>query len=104
MDELRARLDLGRQKYGHGVRVHMDTTTWGTPKNSWLEMAKEEFLDGIIYVAADYIKEYMDISKLENADQNELILHCIETRKYTMIKSLKHKQMIDNLFIMIDQC
>tara|TARA_R110002072_G_scaffold157128_8_gene307652 strand:- start:415 stop:729 length:315 start_codon:yes stop_codon:yes gene_type:complete len=104
MDDLKARLEFGRQKYGHGVRVLMDTTTWGTPKNSWLEMAKEEFLDAVIYVTSDYIRNYIDICELKNEDQNELILHCIETRKYTMIKSLKHKQMIDNLIIMINQC
>lgn len=49
------RLRLGKSKYGHGVRVDMDTVTWGTRKNSWLEMAREEFLDGIVYVIADYI-------------------------------------------------
>jgi len=27
-----SRLKLGKTKYGHGVRTHMDTTTWGTPK------------------------------------------------------------------------
>jgi hypothetical protein len=31
--------------------------TWGTQKNSWMEMAIEEFLDGIIYIIADYIRE-----------------------------------------------
>ena len=31
------RLNLGKAKYGHGVRTNMDTTTWGTPKNSWIE-------------------------------------------------------------------
>ena len=43
--ELNARLDLGLVRYGHGVRVDDDTTTWGTPKNSWMEMAKEELLE-----------------------------------------------------------
>ena len=56
--ELNARLDLGLVRYGHGVRVDDDTTTWGTPKNSWMEMAKEELLDAIIYVVADYIRTY----------------------------------------------
>ena len=56
-DLVTKRLDLGRSKYGHGVRVNSDTMTWGTQKNSWMEMAIEEFLDGIIYIIADYIRE-----------------------------------------------
>jgi hypothetical protein len=47
---------MGREKYGHGVRVDDDTTTWGTKTDSWMTMATEEFLDAIIYVTADYIR------------------------------------------------
>ena len=103
MDELRARLEMGRRKYGHGVRINMDTTTWGTPKDSWMEMAKEEFLDGIIYVAADYVKNYIPDEHLINQDDNELILHCIESRKSTM-KSTKHLKMIDVLLNTLNEC
>ena len=42
------RMKMGKMKYGHGVRIMDDTVTWGTVKNSWLEMASEELLDAII--------------------------------------------------------
>lgn len=56
LDPILERLTIGRERYGHGVRVDDDTTTWGTKTNSWMEMANEEFLDAIIYVTADYIR------------------------------------------------
>jgi len=56
LDPVLERLTIGRERYGHGVRVDDDTTTWGTKTNSWMEMANEEFLDAIIYVTADYIR------------------------------------------------
>lgn len=56
MKEIIERLNIGRERYGHGVRVDDDTTTWGTKENSWMEMAREEFLDAVIYVIADYIR------------------------------------------------
>jgi len=54
--EILGRLELGLKRYNHGVRVDDDTRTWGTPKDSWMEMAKEELLDAIIYTVADYIR------------------------------------------------
>ena len=51
-------MEMGKNKYGHGVRVDDDTTTWGTNENSWMEMAREEFLDAVIYVIADYIRKH----------------------------------------------
>tara|TARA_B100000405_G_scaffold8789_1_gene7680 strand:- start:13245 stop:13562 length:318 start_codon:yes stop_codon:yes gene_type:complete len=90
--ELNARLDLGLTRYGHGVRVDDDTTTWGTPKNSWMEMAKEELLDAIIYVVADYIRTCGD--RGEN-DDNELIMkYAIDLK---LIKSEKHRLILWNL-------
>jgi len=56
MTLLQARLKLGRERYGHGVRVNDDTTQWGTPTNDWEEMAMEEVLDGLIYAAAAIIR------------------------------------------------
>jgi len=58
MKEILDRLALGRERYGHGVCVDHDTTTWGTKENSWMEMAREEFLDAVIYVIADYIRKH----------------------------------------------
>ena len=58
MKEILDRLTMGKEKYGHGVRVDDDTTSWGTKENSWMEMAKEEFLDAVVYVIADYIRKH----------------------------------------------
>ena len=56
MDLIIARLNLGRERYGHGVRVDDDTRQWGTKDNSWEEMAMEEILDCMIYSAASIIR------------------------------------------------
>ena len=57
------RLEIGKERYGQGVIVDSDTREWGTPKNSWIDMATEEFLDAIIYVIADYIRQGRQNSK-----------------------------------------
>jgi len=56
-EAIRARLDLGRERYGHGIRVEDDTTQWGTKTDSWLEMGLEEIDDLAIYVAAQFMRE-----------------------------------------------
>lgn len=53
---IKARLSLGRERYGHGVIVDADTTQFGTKNDDWLEMAHEEFYDGIVYLAAEEIR------------------------------------------------
>lgn len=53
---LEKRLALGRERYGHGVRVDDDTREWGTEENSWELMMLEEALDGMIYSAAAMIR------------------------------------------------
>ncbi len=50
------RMELGQERYGHGVRVNDDTRQWGTKEDSWNEMALEEVLDGMIYMAAQIIR------------------------------------------------
>ena len=49
-------MELGQERYGHGVRVNDDTRQWGTKEDSWNEMALEEVLDGMIYMAAQIIR------------------------------------------------
>ena len=53
---IQERLDLGMDKYGHGVRVKEDTRKWGCDNDSWLEMELQEVLDGMIYTAAAIIR------------------------------------------------
>jgi len=105
-EELLSRLELGLRKYNHGVRVNDDTRTWGTRTNSWMEMAREEFLDGIIYVAADYIrigrngKDRKSLLEIEfndyyRKDDNRLIMYILDN--YTRIDIPKHKNLIGTL-------
>jgi len=63
-EQITKRLEIGKKRYGHGVIVDSDTTEWGTPQNSWIDMAIEEFLDGLIYIIADYIRKGRRSEKL----------------------------------------
>ena len=116
VEEILSRLELGLRKYNHGVRVNDDTRTWGTRLNSWMEMAKEEFLDAIIYVTADYIKvgrnswrrcallekECTQLCRPRTDDNNELIMYIIDN--YEHIESKKHRDMLRKLFTMCKLC
>ena len=46
----------GKKAYGHGLRVHDDTRTWGTEIDSWTEMGLEEALDLNIYLSMTITK------------------------------------------------
>jgi len=127
--QLLARLEIGKKRYGHGVIVDSDTREWGTPKNSWIDMAVEEFLDAIIYVVADYIRSGRQSNKLlteleldykvddeyaktpdpvgylltrHEPDDNGLIMHVV--RNHTLIESPKHKMLVWNLINMLFVC
>lgn len=55
--EVCKRLELGRERYGHGVRVNADVSQWTENKtDDWLSMAYEEFYDGMIYLSAEYLR------------------------------------------------
>jgi hypothetical protein len=125
-EQIVGRLQIGKERYGHGVIVDSDTREWGTPKNSWIDMAVEEFLDAIIYVIADYIRQGRQSSRLlteleldykvnddfarapdpveyllENhePDDNKLIMHIL--RNYNKIESPKHHMLVWNLLNML---
>lgn len=53
---LKARMKLGAERYGHGLRVYDDTRTYGTHEDSWEEMGLEEMLDGLVYLSAAIIR------------------------------------------------
>ena len=107
-EELTERLKLGLRRYNHGVRVDDDTRTWGTPKDSWMEMAKEELLDAIIYTVADYIRNVrsegerapLSFRKNDEPDDNKLIMSIVDDWEY--VESPQHKMMLWNLFKMLD--
>ena len=108
--DISARLDMGMKKYGHGVRVNDDTRSWGTSMNSWLEMAREEFLDAVIYVVADYIRQGRSsrdgVSKMEAeyggdsaGDDNGLISFIVSGRD--RMEACRHKVLLWNLANML---
>lgn len=53
---LKDRMELGKSRYGHGVRINDDVTQYGPQSNDWELMALEEALDGMIYSAAAIIR------------------------------------------------
>ena len=63
------RMQLGRERYGHGLRIHDDTRQWGTKKDSWEEMALEEVLDGLIYTAAAIFRLKEKRQQMKNQSQ-----------------------------------
>ena len=106
--EILGRLELGLKRYNHGVRVDDDTRMWGTPKDSWMEMAKEELLDAIIYTIADYIRNVrsegepapLSFRKNDELDDNKLIMSIVDD--WECVESPQHKMMLWNLFKMLD--
>lgn len=99
-EELTGRLELGLKKYNHGVRVDDDTRDWDTPVNSWLYMAREEFLDAMIYISADYIRTTGLKRDESEEDDNKLIMRVI--KDYTEMESPKHKMLLWQLFNMLN--
>ena len=110
MDRIRERLAIGRVRYGHGVRVNDDTTTWGTRENSWMEMADEELLDCLIYVVAAYIREtrgrkedaafeFEFYMRKDEEDDNSIILHILGN--WNTMEPCRHKTLVSALFDMI---
>ena len=93
------RFALGKQKYGHGVKVFTafaKSPQWGC--STWMDMAREEFLDAIIYVTADYIYNYIKPNQVRD-DHNDLILMTIKNWEH--VESETHREMIRSLAGMI---
>lgn len=95
MDLFKQRLDLGRERYGHGVRATDDTRKWGTPRNCWMHMCLEELLDGAIYACADYIR-WNWVDGQVGEDDNEVILDLLEHPE-KMSSSVKHFNVVMTL-------
>ena len=84
-DKIKMRFDLGRKRYGHGLSISSDVSKWTQNKtDDWLEMAYEEFYDGLIYLSAAYLREKEcgttndnELRKIENS--MKFLLFGIET-------------------------
>lgn len=107
-EDLLGRLQLGLKRYNHGVRVDDDTRTWGTQQDSWVDMAREELLDAVIYVVADYIRNVrsegdrapLKFRQNDKPDDNELIMSIIDNLQ--CVESPQHKIILWNLFNMLN--
>ena len=101
-EELTGRLDLGLKRYNHGVRVNDDTRSWGTPTNSWLDMAKEEFLVAVIYIIADYLRTKGEsFLQDDEPDDNKRIMSIVDD--WENIDSPQHKMLLWNMFNMLNK-
>ena len=87
MDKIIARMKIGKERYGHGIRINDDTKEWGTKNNSWTEMAEEEILDALVYVAAQKLRENINY-KADSIDDNEKIKEMLENSDDILIKKL----------------
>ena len=73
IDLIVTRMNVGFERYGHGLRIQDNTTQWGTKEDSWEEMALEEILDGMVYTAAAILrlKEKRQLKDKNNSISNE---------------------------------
>lgn len=68
LEILKARMAMGRERYGHGLRIDDDTRKWGTKEDSWEEMALEEILDGMIYTCCAILRLRKNRKEFENVE------------------------------------
>ncbi len=50
------RMEIGKERYGQGIRKDDDTRKFGCEDDSWLEMELQEVLDGMIYTATSILR------------------------------------------------
>ena len=88
MKYIQQRLDIGKQRYGHGVIIDDDLSKYGC--TSWTTMGLEEILDLCVYIGARMIQinkqeesDAIKISKLEKKihDQDTLIGDLLALRR-----------------------
>jgi len=54
------RFNIGRETYGHGLRINDDTRQWNTQMDRWEDMALEELLDGMVYITCEILRKRRD--------------------------------------------
>lgn len=72
VDLIVKRMNVGFERYGHGLRVGDDTKQWGTQEDSWEEMALEEILDGMVYTASAIIRYRRKLAEVKNIVDNKM--------------------------------
>jgi len=99
LDAIEARLAIGVETYGHGVRVNDDTTQWGTKRNSWLEMALEELDDLAIYVQADELRKVKfarEQGSLRGSEEAVEFRSIIESLTQVRLKIMELLELVDD--------
>jgi len=95
MGLIQGRLQLGRERYGHGVSVDDDTRRFGTESDNWELMLLEEVLDAQIYCAAAMIRIMRSKKNgLNNYTTNELFNSVVKNHylTYSPSKRLFHSK------------
>ena len=91
-DEIRelinGRLELGRERYGHGIRPSDDTRQWGTKVDSWAEMALEEALDLSIYLSAELLR-VQDLRRSSQEQYIAMMSENIDEMSFFFVKTMK---------------
>jgi len=90
------RFRIGRETYGHGVRVHDSSM-------NWIKETHEELMDAIIYLISDYIRagrEAVCYQPLNKEDDNETIMNII--KNHSAMKEGKHRRRVSILINMLD--
>ena len=101
VENILERLQKGATEYKHGMRVSDNTRMYGTKDNSWLEMALEEYLDGILYITSSLIrfKRRMKLNNYVNKSErlvyDDSIIH--ETKQIIYDKYFQQKDVLQNL-------
>ena len=81
IEKVNDRLEFGRRKYGHGVRIKDDMSKYTrSNKDSFIEMQLEEILDGIVYTAASKLRwlnnkyDFITDSQYSKDDNSDIIM------------------------------
>lgn len=99
---LLSRLELGKERYTHGVKIDSDTREWKTQNNDWFEMMQEELLDGMIYCAADALRHNGYIRPEDQEDDNHAIMSWINDSiihvEETGLPQDEHQEILNDLY------
>lgn len=89
------RLEFGRKKYGHGVRI--DSTKLNDYNNNWTDSIKqmdwasmmlEEAMDGMVYITAEILRigeDHPDVAVLKEA-----LSHMVKSAEIMFTYHLEH--------------
>ena len=79
---LKRRMAEGAKKYGHGLRVADDTRQYNSRRDSWVEHALQENLDGVVYLGCA-------IARAERAGRQTANLRTTLLHQLAMCRSLR---------------